>query len=111
VFDSIVILTIGIFGALFYGSHLVKNIQTNQTSSHLTIISQVNDQNLLEFKIIFAIVMLVSLEVLVYEAILILFNRLFDFINKYLFYRCKPKQLVLLSIDYMASHFIISSMF
>jgi len=33
------------------------------------MISQVNDQNSLEFKIIFAIVMSVSIEVLVYEAI------------------------------------------
>jgi hypothetical protein len=30
---SIVILTIGVFGTLFYGSHLVKDIQTNQTLS------------------------------------------------------------------------------
>ena len=43
---SIVMLTIGIFGTLFYGSHLVKDIQTNQTlSPPYTTISQVKDQN------------------------------------------------------------------
>lgn len=77
---SIVMLTIGIFGTLFYGSHLVKDIQTNQTlSPPYTTISQVKDQNPLEFELIFSLVMLISLGVLIYEAISIFFNKPLDF--------------------------------
>ena len=41
--------------------------------------SQVKDQNPREFELIFALVMLISLGVLIYEAISILFNKPLDF--------------------------------
>jgi len=69
VFDSIVILTIGILEYILWITFGKRYTNKSNLISPYTIISQVNDQNSLEFKIIFAIVMSVSIEVLVYEAI------------------------------------------
>ena len=67
VFDSIVILTIGILEYILWITFGKRYTNKSNLISPYTIISQVNDQNSLEF--IFAIVMSVSIEVLVYEAI------------------------------------------
>jgi hypothetical protein len=80
---TIVISGIGIFGALFYGSHLVNRSQTNPSLfTPYTAISQAKDQTPLGFEIVFVIVTLVGFGVMIYAVITVLFNKpLETFIN------------------------------
>jgi hypothetical protein len=76
VISGIVTCVIGIFGALFFGSHLVNEIQTNPSlSAPYTAISQTKDQTPLGFEIVSVVVTLVGFGVMIYAVITMLFNK------------------------------------